>query len=149
MILCTHYVIIGLDRKFSHIQQKKRHIEKRGLLNASHARPSTIHQCMGLSDHVTLNSNSEMSVAPVFWDIETAFYTTWLFFLLFKLFKLKFLNSLIQLISFSSFSEKIRVLVRGEMSTPRDIKQEYHKVPFCLLYCTIYMVSPLTGREGS
>jgi hypothetical protein len=132
---------LDCDRTFSHTQQKKRHIEERGLLNVSQfgfrAHPSMTCQCMRLTDHVTLNFNSKMSMAPVFWDIGTAFDTTWHFGLLYKLFKLKFSVSLIQLISFSLSQRKSRVLVRGEMSTPRDIKHWCHKVPSCLPHCTL------------
>jgi hypothetical protein len=48
----------------------QRHIEERGLLNASQfgfrARYSTTFQCMRLTDHVTLNFNNKMSAAAVF-----------------------------------------------------------------------------------
>jgi hypothetical protein len=60
----------------------QRHIEERGLLNASqfgfHARHSRMLQIMRLADHVTLNFNSDMYMAAVFLDIEKAFETTWL-----------------------------------------------------------------------
>jgi hypothetical protein len=52
----------------------QKHIEERGLLNASQfgfrARHSTTLQCMRLTDHVTLNFNNKMSTAAVFLDIE-------------------------------------------------------------------------------
>jgi hypothetical protein len=59
----------------------QKHIDERGLLNASQfgfrARHSTALQCMKLTDHVTLNFNNQMSMAAVFLDIEKAFDTTW------------------------------------------------------------------------
>jgi hypothetical protein len=59
----------------------KRHIEERGLLNASQfgfrALHSTTLQCMRLTEHVTLNFNNNMSTAAVFLDIEKAFDKTW------------------------------------------------------------------------
>jgi hypothetical protein len=58
----------------------QKHIEERGLLNASQfgfrARHSMRVQCMRLADHVTLNFNNEMSMAAVFLDTEKAFDTT-------------------------------------------------------------------------
>jgi hypothetical protein len=87
----------------------QRHIEDKGLLNASQfgfrARHSRTLQCFRLTDHVTLNFNSKMSTAAVFLDIEKAFDTTWHPGLLYKLSKFQFLTSLIKLIS-SFFSQK-------------------------------------------
>jgi hypothetical protein len=61
------------------LQLVQKHIEERGLLNASQfgfrARHSTTLQCMRLTDHVTLNFNNKMSTAAVFLDIEKAFDT--------------------------------------------------------------------------
>jgi hypothetical protein len=58
----------------------RKHIEERGLISASQygsrARHSTTLQCMRLTDHVTLNFNSNMSTAAVFLDIGKAFETT-------------------------------------------------------------------------
>jgi hypothetical protein len=52
----------------------QKHIDERGLLNASQfgfrARHSTTLQCMRLADHITLNFNNKMSTAAVFLDIE-------------------------------------------------------------------------------
>jgi hypothetical protein len=52
----------------------KRHIEERGLINASQldfrVRQSTTLQYMRLTKHVTLNFNNNMSTAAVFFDIE-------------------------------------------------------------------------------
>jgi hypothetical protein len=57
----------------------QRHIEERGLINASpfgfRSRHSMTLQCMRLVDHVTLNFNNNMSTAGVFLDIEEAFDT--------------------------------------------------------------------------
>lgn len=96
------------DRTFCLTQRKKRHIEERGLLNASQfgffAWPSMTRQCMRLMDHATLNFNNRNPMALVFWDIEKAFDTTWQLGLLYKLFKLIFSISLIQGIR-SSFSQ--------------------------------------------
>jgi hypothetical protein len=85
----------------------QRHIEERGLLNASQfcfrARHSTTFQCMRLTDQVTLNFNSNMYVATAIMDIEKAFDTIWRLDLLYKLSKLKFSISSINLfISFLS-----------------------------------------------
>jgi hypothetical protein len=66
----------------------QRHIQERDLLNASQfgflARHSTTLQCMGLTDHVTLNFNNVSTVA-VFLDIEKAFDKAWHLGLLCKL----------------------------------------------------------------
>jgi hypothetical protein len=65
-----------------------RHIEEKGLLNASQfgfrARHSTTLQCMRLMVNVTLNNNNNMSTAAVFLDIEKAFDKTWHLTLLYK-----------------------------------------------------------------
>jgi hypothetical protein len=57
------------------------HTEVGGLLNASKLGVLTHHsttlQCMRLTDHVTLDFNSNMSTTAVFLDIEKAFDTTW------------------------------------------------------------------------
>jgi hypothetical protein len=54
----------------------QKHIEERGLLNASQigfrTRHSTTPQCKRLMDHVTLNFNSNMSTAAIFLDPENA-----------------------------------------------------------------------------
>jgi hypothetical protein len=68
----------------------QKHIEERGLLNASHfgfrASHSTTLQCLRLIDHVTLNfNNNKMSMAAVFFDTGT-----WHSGLLYKLSKLEF-----------------------------------------------------------
>jgi hypothetical protein len=63
------------------LQIVQKHIEERGLLNASqfgfHAHHSTTLQCMRLTENVTLNFNDNMPTAAVFLDIEKAFDTTW------------------------------------------------------------------------
>jgi hypothetical protein len=104
----------------------QKHIEEKGLLNASQfgfrARHSTTLQCMRLTDHVTLNFTNKMSTATVFLDIEKAFDTTWHFGLQYKISKLQFSTSLIKHISSFLSKRKFRVSVEGEMSTPRVMK---------------------------
>jgi hypothetical protein len=101
----------------------ERHIEDKGLLNASQfgfrARHSTTLRCMRLTDHLTFNFNNKISTAAVFLDIEKAFDTTWLSGLLYKLSKLEFSTNLIKLIGSFLSQRKFRVSVEGEMSTPR------------------------------
>jgi hypothetical protein len=50
------------------------HTDERGLLNAlqfgSRARHSMTLQCIGLADHVTLDFNSNICMAAVFFDIK-------------------------------------------------------------------------------
>jgi hypothetical protein len=74
------------------LQFLKKHIEEKGLQNASQfgfrARHSTTLQLMRLTDHVTLNSNNKMYTASVLLDIEKAFDTTWHSGLLYKMSKL-------------------------------------------------------------
>jgi hypothetical protein len=72
-----------------------------------------------------------MSTAAVFLGTEKAFDTTWHLGLLYKLSELKFSSTLIKLISSFLSQRKFRISVEDEMSTPRDIQQGYHKVPFC------------------
>jgi hypothetical protein len=52
----------------------QRHIEERGLLDASqfgfHTHHSMTLQCTRLIDHITLNFNNNMPMAAVFLDIE-------------------------------------------------------------------------------
>jgi hypothetical protein len=59
----------------------QKHIEERGLLNASqfgsNAPYSMTLQCIRLMDHTTLNFKNNMSMAAVFLDGEKAFDTTW------------------------------------------------------------------------
>jgi hypothetical protein len=106
----------------------QRHIEERGLLNASQfgfrARHSTTLRCMKLADHVTLN----------FLDIEKAFDTIWHLDLLYKLSELKFSVSLIKLISSFLSQRKFRVSVKGEMCTPRDIQARVPCPPHCAVH---------------
>jgi hypothetical protein len=63
------------------LQSLKKHIDEKGLLNASQfgflALHSTTLQLMRLTDHVTLKFNNKMSTAAVFLDIEKAFDNTW------------------------------------------------------------------------
>jgi hypothetical protein len=70
-------------------------------------------------DHVTLNFNNNMSTAAVFLDIEKSLDTKRHLGLLYKLSNLKFLISLMKL--FFPSQRKFTVLVKGEISTPRDI----------------------------
>jgi hypothetical protein len=67
----------------------QKHIDERGLLNASQfgfrARHKTTLQFMRLADHVTINFNNKMYTAAVFLDIEKAFDTTWHSGFLYKL----------------------------------------------------------------
>jgi hypothetical protein len=114
-----------LFEKFVHnIVQK--HIEERGMLNASQfgfrASHSTILQCMRLTEHVTLNFNNNMSTAAVFLDIEKAFDTTWHSGLLYKLSKLEFSTNLVKLIRSFLSQHKFSVSVEGKMSTPREMR---------------------------
>jgi hypothetical protein len=106
----------------------QKHIEERGLLNASQfgfrARHSTTLQCMRLTDHVTLNFNKKLSTATVFLDIEKAFDTTWHCDLLYRLSKLEFSTSLIKLIGFFLSQRQFTVSVEGGTSTPRVMQAE-------------------------
>jgi hypothetical protein len=108
------------------LQFLKKHIEEKGLLNASqfgfHARHSTTLQLMRLTDLVTLNFNNKMSMAAAFLDIEKAFDTTGHSGLLYKMSTFEFSTSLIQLIGSFLSERKFRVLVEGEISTPRELK---------------------------
>jgi hypothetical protein len=98
----------------------QKHIEERGLLNASqfsfHAHHSMTLQCMRLMDHMTLNFNNNMSMTAMFSDIKKAFDTTWHSGLLYKLAKLEFSTNLIKLISSFLSQCSVSVLVQGEMS---------------------------------
>jgi hypothetical protein len=105
------------------LKRVQRHIEDKGLLNERQfgfrARHNTTLQCMMLTDQVTLNFNNKISTAVVFLDIEKAFDTAWHPGLMYKLSKLEFSTCLIKLISSFLSQRKVRVLVEGEMSTPR------------------------------
>jgi hypothetical protein len=113
---------------FKKVIQKivQRHIEERGLLKASqfgfHAHHSMTFQGMRLMDLVTLNFNSTMSTTSVFLDIGKALDATWHLGLLYIFSKLQFLISLLKLISSFLSQRNFRVLVEGEMATPRDIQ---------------------------
>jgi hypothetical protein len=104
----------------------QRHIEERGLLNASQfgfrALHSTTLHCMMLMDHVTLNFNNNMPAVAAFLNIEKAFDTTLHLGLLYKLSKLHFLISLIKFISSFLSQRKFRVFVEGEISVTRGIQ---------------------------
>jgi hypothetical protein len=77
----------------------QRHIEERGLLNASQfgflTRHITTLQCVRLTDHVTLNFNNKISTAALLLDIKKAFDKIWHLGFLYNLFKLQFPISLI------------------------------------------------------
>jgi hypothetical protein len=83
---------------------------------------TTVKQCMGYMDHVTLNLKNNISMAAVFLHIEYAIARTWHIGLLYKLSKLKFSTSLIKLIRSLLSQRKLGVSVKGEKSTPRDIQ---------------------------
>jgi hypothetical protein len=91
----------------------QRHIEERGLLNASqfafHARHSTTLQRMKRMD-VTPNLNNNMYTAAVFLNIEKAYDITWHLGLLYKLSELKFSISRMNLISYFLSQRKFRVI---------------------------------------
>jgi hypothetical protein len=101
----------------------QKHIEYRGLLNASQfgfrARHSTTLKYIRLTDHVTLNFSNKMSTAAVFLNIEKAYDTTWHSGLPYMLSKLKFSTSLIRLIGSFLSQRNFRVSVEGEISTAR------------------------------
>jgi hypothetical protein len=105
------------------LKMAQRHVEERGLVNASQFgfrdRHSTTMQCMRLTDDVTLNFNNYMSAVAIFLGIKKAFDNTWHPGFLYKLSKLEFSTSLIKLIS--SFLSQ-RVSVDGEMPTPREMQ---------------------------
>jgi hypothetical protein len=108
------------------LQFFQKHVEEKGLLNASQfvfrARHSTTLQCMRLTDHVTLNFNNEMSTAALFLDIEKAFDTTWHSGLLHKLSKFEFSTNLIKLIDSFLSNRKCSVSVVCKMSNPREMQ---------------------------
>jgi hypothetical protein len=120
----------------------QRHTEERSLLNASQfgflAHHSMTLQCMRLMDQATLNFNNNVSMNVVFLDIEKAFDTTWHLGLLYKLSELQFSNSLIKPMSSFLSQRKFRLLVKGEMSTPRDTQTgvQYHSLLSLRLYST-------------
>jgi hypothetical protein len=95
------------------------------LLNSSQfgfrADHSTTLQCMRLQDHITLNLNKNMSTAAVFLDIEKAFDTTCHSGLLHNLSELRFSTILIKPIATFLTDRKFKVLVVGEVCTPRKI----------------------------
>jgi hypothetical protein len=101
--------------------------EEKGYLNASQfgfrARHSTTLQCMSFTDHANLNFNNNMSTETVFLDIKKKNVDkTWHLGLLYKLSELTFSTSLIKRINSFFSQSKFRVLVEGELSTPRDIE---------------------------
>jgi hypothetical protein len=89
------------------------------LLNASQfgfcANYSMTLQCIGLTDHVTLYFNNNMSTAAVFLDIEKAFDTVWSWVCY-----INYPDWNFQPVWFLS-KWKFRVFVEGDMSMPRYI----------------------------
>jgi hypothetical protein len=108
------------------LKDLQKHIDERGLLNASRfgfsARHSMTLHCKRPTDHVTVNFNNKICTAAVFLSIEKAFYTTWHSGLLNKLSKLEFSASLFKLIGSFLSQRKFRVSVEGEISTPRKMQ---------------------------
>jgi hypothetical protein len=82
----------------------QRHIEERGLLNASQfgfrARHSTTHEYMRLTRHIAINFKNRMSTADAFLDIDKAYHKTGHLVLIYKSSKLKFSINVIKLIGF-------------------------------------------------
>jgi hypothetical protein len=127
----------------------QRHIEERGLLNASSfgfsARHRTTLQCMRLTDHATLNLKNNTFTAAVFLDIEKAVDTTWHLGLLYTLSELKLSVTLIKLISSflsflrgnSEFRSKVNCLHQG------IYEQGCHKFLFCPPHRTVYIYDTL------
>jgi hypothetical protein len=109
---------------------------------------------MRLLDHVTLNSNNNMSTASVFVGIEKAFNTTWHSGLLYKLPELEFSTSVIELIAFYLTDRKFRVLVEGEAPTPRKMaagvpQGSVHAPTLCGLYTCINEAPAAPGTHLS
>jgi hypothetical protein len=75
----------------------------------------------GWGDHIILSLNINISTAAVFLDIEKAFDTTWHSGLLCNSSGLEFSTSFIKLIDSFVTGRKFKVLVEGDLSTPRKI----------------------------
>jgi hypothetical protein len=103
-----------------------KHTKKRNLLNAGQfvfrAVHSTTLQYMRLADRITLNFNSNMSMAVVFLDIEEGLNKTLHSGLIYKLSELEFSTSLIKLIASFLADRKFKVLVESEFPTQRKIE---------------------------
>jgi hypothetical protein len=125
------------------LQIVKRHIEERGLLSESQfgfcPRYSTALPYVRLMD-ITLNFNNNISTAAVFLDIEKGFDATWHLGLLYKLSELKFSISLIKLIRSFLSQRNIRVLVKGEMSMPRDVRVQAGVPQDSIVFSTLYTI---------
>jgi hypothetical protein len=107
------------------LRTTQKHVEEINFLSASqfgfHADHSTALQYMRLADHATLNFNNNMLTAAVFLDIEKAFNKTSHPGLLYNWLEVEFSTSLIKLIASFHTNRKFKVLVKGELSTPREI----------------------------
>jgi hypothetical protein len=77
---------------------------------------------MRLMGHITLNFNSNKSMAAVSLDFGKAFNTTWNLCLLYKLSELKFLIRVIKVISSFLSQRNFKVSVKSEIYTPRDLR---------------------------
>jgi hypothetical protein len=116
------------DKLFEEVllEMVQKHIGARDLLKTSqlgvHARHNTTLQYMRLTEHVTLNSKNNMSMAALFLNIEKPFYIIRYPGFLHNLHKLIFLINLIKLISSILSNEKVIFSVEDEMSTPREIQ---------------------------
>jgi hypothetical protein len=76
---------------------------------------------MGLGAHVALNFNNNISKATVFLDNEKVFDILWYSGLLYKLPKLTFSTGLIKLIASLLTNRKFKLLLYGEISSPKEI----------------------------
>jgi hypothetical protein len=131
------------DKLFGKVILKvvQKHIEERGLLNASqfgfHARHSTTLQCMRLTNHVTLNFNNEIFMAAVVLDIEKSFDTIWYSGLVYKLFKFECSTSLIKIFGSFISHRKFSVSVKGEVYTKENTSWDstrFGPVPYLVQY---------------
>jgi hypothetical protein len=124
----------------------QKHAEERNVLNASHfgflADHSSTLQCMRVADHITPHFNNNMLTAAVFLDIEKTFDKTWHSGLLYtrKLSELAFSTSLVKLIAFFLTNRKLKVLVEGKFSTPRNIAaRAYQGSVLALILYNLYI----------
>jgi hypothetical protein len=104
-------------------------------------------------DHMTLNFNNNLSTAVVFLEVKKAFDKTWHSGLLYKLSKLKLSISLIKLINSILSQRKFRVLVKDEISTPREILGRLSQGSFlphtvysvCIVMYRVVRMTKITG----